>query len=100
MGKYPLPPGPFGSLYSKVVFKCKQIYLQFWPGLDLGKLPKGIMARQGLPVKVLPPPQLAYDWHRFKGGLRYKGCLFVRIPLKVLDFSKLVLIYINIGFIS
>ena len=76
-GKYPLPPGPFGSVLSEVVFKCKQIYLQFQPGLDLGKLPKGIMASHRLPVEVLPPPQSAYDWQRFKGGLRYIGCLFV-----------------------
>ena len=76
-GKYPLPPGPFGSLLSEVVSKCKQIYLQFRPGLDLGKLPKGIMASQGLPVEVLSPPQAAYDWQRFNDTLRYIGCLFV-----------------------
>ena len=44
----PLPPGTFGSILSMVVFKCKQIYLQYRPGLDLGKLPKGILLLQNI----------------------------------------------------
>ena len=30
-------------------------------------------------MEVLPPPQSAFDWQRFKSGLRYKGRLFVRV---------------------